>query len=414
MKFSKLSQLFLVSTTGLLLATTLTSCEISTIDYVFVADSVGSGTGTAGQIQTFDADSETGALRTGPAAVPSGGDNPASMVVTADYQHLFVANLGDSSTPANVTHFEIAANGVLTSKENVSFSSTPVVSGAIAVNTTGSDLFLTYAVENGSNGVLAVYPIASGALSGTAAATVNLTIPGHASDVVVPTGVNVLTNGSSVYVTAYDQSAYNPGGTITSNANPGWVWGFTTGSGGTLTPIAGSPWNAGVKPTAVTSDPANRFVYVTDFASNELIGYTVQSTGVLDFIVSGPFKTGNEPQSVTVDPRGLFVYVANSLDSTVSAYDITLATGAPSSAVSTTGTQINTTDTTPVAVIVDPSLGRFVYTANQQGNSISGFKLDPNAGTLTPTIATPYPTGFKPTALASVPHGSHAIETISP
>jgi 6-phosphogluconolactonase (cycloisomerase 2 family) len=131
-------------------------------------------------------------------------------------------------------------------------------------------------------------------------------------------------------------------------------------------------------------------------------------------MVSGPYKTGNEPQAITVDPRGLFVYVANSLDSTISAYDITLATGAPSAAVSVTGTQANATDTTPVAVAVDPALGRFVYSANQQGNSISGFKLDPNSGVLTPTIATPYPTGFKPSAIAVVPHGSHAIETISP
>jgi 6-phosphogluconolactonase len=412
MKFSKLSQLFLVSTTGLLLASTLTSCEISTIDYVFVADSVGSGTGSAGQIEVFDADSETGALRTGAKPVPSGGTNPAAMVVTSDYQNLYVANEGDSATAPSVVHFDIAANGVLTQKETASFGSAlPPV--ALAVNTAGSALFVAYNGAGANPSQLVVFPLASGA-PGSSAADVKLSIPGYATDVIVPTGVNVLANGAAVYVTAYDQSAYNPGQPITSNANPGWVWGYTVGSGGVLTAIAGSPWKAGVKPTAITSDPANRFVYVTDFASNEIIGYTVQSTDVLDFMVSGPYKTGNEPQAITVDPRGLFVYVANSLDSSVSAYDITLATGAPSAAVSTTGTTPDTTDTTPVAVVVDPALGRFVYTANQQGNSISGFKLDPNAGFLSPTIATPYPTGFKPTALASVPHGSHAIETISP
>ena len=93
MKFSKLSQLFLVSTTGLLLASLLTSCEISTIDYVFVADSAGSGTGAAGQIETYAADSETGALRVGPAPVPSGGVNPVALAVTSDYQNLYVCLL---------------------------------------------------------------------------------------------------------------------------------------------------------------------------------------------------------------------------------------------------------------------------------------------------------------------------------
>ena len=84
MKFSKLSQLFLVSIIGLLVATLLTSCEITTIDYVFVANSAGSGTASAGQIQTYDADSETGALRSGQPNVPSGGVNPIAMAVTAD------------------------------------------------------------------------------------------------------------------------------------------------------------------------------------------------------------------------------------------------------------------------------------------------------------------------------------------
>ena len=54
MKFNKLSQLFLVSAIGLSVAALLTSCAINTIDYVFVADSAGSGSGSAGQIQTYD------------------------------------------------------------------------------------------------------------------------------------------------------------------------------------------------------------------------------------------------------------------------------------------------------------------------------------------------------------------------
>jgi 6-phosphogluconolactonase (cycloisomerase 2 family) len=63
---------------------------------------------------------------------------------------------------------------------------------------------------------------------------------------------------------------------------------------------------------------------------------------------------------------------------------------------------------------VDPALGRFVYTANFLGNTISGFQLNPNTGALQPTQATPYPTGDQPSALAAVPHGNHSIQTVSP
>jgi 6-phosphogluconolactonase (cycloisomerase 2 family) len=416
MKFSKLSQLFLVSRifliamTGLLMATLLTSCEIVTIDYLFVANSAGSGTGAAGQIETYDVDSKTGALRSGAPTVPSGGINPISMAMTSDYANLYVANQGTSSSPGSVVHFAIASNGVLTQKDTVATSSTPV---SIAVNAPGTYL---YVVSGTTSATLTAYSLSSGTIGATVATKpLNLynTYASYSSDVIVPTGVTVLANSSTVYVTAYDQSAYNPGGTTTSTANPGWVFGFTVGSGGVLT-AATNPYEAGVKPTAIVADPTNRFVYVTDFASNELIGYTIQDGSTLDFMVNGPFSTGNEPQAVVVDPRGLYIYVANALDSSVLAYVITLATGAPSVAANPTGSATNSTDTMPVAVLVDAALGRFVYTANYQGNSISGFELNPNTGTLAPTQATPYPTGYKPSALASVPHGNHAVQSVNP
>ena len=111
---------------------------------------------------------------------------------------------------------------------------------------------------------------------------------------------------------------------------PGGSSAIAVGSGGALTPTAGSPYKAGVKPSGITGDPVNRFVYVTDFASNELIGYSIQSGGALNFLVNGPFKTGNEPNGDRVDPRGIYIYVSNALDSSVTGYNISLPTGTPS------------------------------------------------------------------------------------
>ena len=99
MKFSKLSQLLLVSAIGLIVATLLTSCEIVTIDYVFVASSTGQGAGSAGQIQTYDVDSKSGALRIGQPSVPSGGTQPVALAVDSVYQNLYVANQGSSTVP---------------------------------------------------------------------------------------------------------------------------------------------------------------------------------------------------------------------------------------------------------------------------------------------------------------------------
>ncbi|MGA2047453.1 MAG: beta-propeller fold lactonase family protein [Terracidiphilus sp.] len=403
MKFNKLSQLFLVSILGLMVAALLTSCAYVTIDYVFIANSAGSGAGSTGQIQTFDADSSTGALRSGQPAVPSGGNDPVAMAATADYSNLYVVNKASN----NVVHFAIAGDGVLTQKDVVTTSATPV---SVAVNTAETYL---YVVSGPNPTVLTEYSLSSGAI-GNMVQQVTLSLPSYATDTIIPTGVNVLANNGAVYVSAYDQSAYNPGGTTTSTANPGWVFGYAIASGGSLTLAVNSPYKAGVKPSALVSDPTSRFVYVTDFASNELIGYTIQNGTTLDFLINGPFKTGNEPNAICIDPRGFYLYVTNGLDSSVSAYVISLATGTPSAAVNVTGSQTNTTDTTPVAVIVDPALGRYVYTANNLGNSVSGFRLNPTTGALTPTQTTPYPTGAQPAALAAVPHGNHSLQTTSP
>ncbi|MGD0788557.1 MAG: beta-propeller fold lactonase family protein [Terracidiphilus sp.] len=403
MKFSKLSQLFLVSAIGLFVATLLTACEIVTIDYLFVANSAGSGSSSAGQIQTYDADSETGALRVGQPAVPSGGSNPVSLAVTADYAHLYAANAGNNS----VVHFALDGNGVLTQKDTVTASGTPA---SIGVNT--ADTYL-YVLSGTTSATLTEYSLSSGVI-GTAANQVALTVPGYAGDTIVPTGVTVLANNNNVYVTVYDQSAYNPGGTTTSTANPGWIFGYSVGAGGALSPVAGSPWKAGVKPTALASDPTSRFLYATDFASNQLIGFTIQSGGVLDFLINGPFKTGNEPSAICIDPRGKYIYVSNSLDSSVTAYTIDLSTGTPTGTINVTGSQVNATDTQPVAILVDPALGRFVYTANHIGDSISGFLMNTDTGAISQTQATPYPTGAGPTALAAVPHGNHSLQVTTP
>lgn len=403
MKLSKLSQLFLVSAIGLTLATFLTACQLVTIDFVFVAASAGNTTSSAGQIYTYAVDSQSGALRTGDPTVPSGGTNPVAMAVGSNYYDLYVAHAGNNS----VVHFSIASSGVLTQKESITLAATPV---ALAVSPANNYL---YVVSGTTSATLTEYPLSNGTI-GAVAATISLSVPGYSSDVLVPTGVAVLPNAGSVYVIAYDKSAYNPGGQSTSNANPGWIFGYTIGSGGALTQIAGSPDQAGVKPSALVADPTNRFVYVTDYASNELIGYTVQSNGALFFMVNGPFKTGSEPISIAIDPRGIYLYIANTLDSTVSAYSIALQTGAPSAIVNVASTAIDATDSQPVSITVEPSLGRFVYTANYLGNSISGFRLNPDTGALSNTQATPYPTGAIPTAVVSVPHGNHATQTVTP
>ncbi|MGC9158045.1 MAG: lactonase family protein [Terracidiphilus sp.] len=396
MKFNKLSQLFLVSSIGLLVSSLLISCAITTIDYVFVASSSGSGTSTEGQIQTFAVDSESGALRTGLPPADSGGINPVAMVTTSDYANLYVAN----KTSGTVTHFTIAYSGKLTAQSDQISIPAPV---ALAVNTAGTYL---YVVSGTTSATLSEYALSSGTISAPASPVVSVPLA-ISSDVIVPAGITVLANtstvsGNGIYVAVADQSS-----------NLGYVFGFTVGSSGALTATASSPYQAGVQPSGIASDPTDRFVYVTDFANNDMIGYTILDGSTLSFMTGGPFATGNQPSAIVVDPRGEYIYVTNSLDSTVSNYAITLANGIPTAVVNTNSANI-ATDSDPVALAIDPALGRFIYTANHLGNSVSGFLLNPNSGAISPTQATPYPAGYRPSAVAVIPHGNHATESVTP
>lgn len=403
MKFSKLSQLALVSAIGLIVATLLTACQLVTIDFVYVAASAGASAGSAGQIYGYATDASSGAIRSAVTPISSGGTNPVAMAMTSDYFNVYVANQGNNS----VVHFTVADTGVLTQKDSITLPNSPV---SIAVNSANTYL---YVVSGTSSSTLTEYALSNGAI-GSVTSSQPLTLTAYPTDTIISTGVTVLANNDAVYVAAYDKSAYNPGGTTSSNANPGWVFGYSVGSSGALTAASGSPYQAGVKPSALATDPTSRFVFVTDYASNQLIGYTVLSTNVLSFMINGPFKTGNEPTSVTIDPRGIYMYIANSLDNTVSAYSISLPTGTPSTVVNSVSTAGNSTDTDPVSVTVEPSLGRYVYTANRLGDSISGFKLTPDTGALTITQATPYPTGAYPMVVIAVPHGNHATQSVTP
>ncbi|WP_058186210.1 lactonase family protein [Terracidiphilus gabretensis] len=404
MKLRKLSQLALASGIGLAVAAALTACQLVTVDYVFLA---GSATTTSGgAIQTFAVDSQSGALRyannSGTKPVDSGGSSPVALAVDGTYANLYVANQGNNT----VVHFTIDGSGNLKNSDSITLPDTPV---ALAVAPSGSALFVAY---GSSSATLAEYSLSSGTI-GSAVALQTLTVPGYEGDTVVPTAVTVMANGAGVYATLYDKSAYNPGGTTTSTANPGWVYSFAISSGGGLTATTNSPYRAGVKPSGLAADPANRFLYVVDFASNQMVGFGISSGTTLNYLISGPYKTGNQPSAITIDPRGKFIYVANALDSTVTAYAIDLTTGIPSAAISTTGSSNTSTDTQPNAIVVEPAEARYVYTANTLGNSVSGFRLNTNTGVINQTQDTPYPSEEKPAAIVVIPHGNRSSAIVT-
>jgi 6-phosphogluconolactonase len=79
------------------------------------------------------------------------------------------------------------------------------------------------------------------------------------------------------------------------------VSGYSIDANGGLTPVAGSPFPAGVSPAAITVDPSGVFVYVTDYDLNNISAFSISSTGSLNPVPGSPFgPTGFEPSSIVV------------------------------------------------------------------------------------------------------------------
>lgn len=415
MKFNKSHQLALVSAAGLIAASLVTACsqftETLTVDFVYVASAAAAGTSDYGEIEVYEINSESGAMRKIPASpFPSGGRDPVAETVSADYSSLFVANQDDNT----VVQFVIGSDGKLYPYLTVNTVGIfPVALAADKSNLYSVALYQPLAncsTAAPCSGAIAVFPLSTGSSSSNAPCTLTvclgspavnstlgedywpLTLPSASNDVIVPTAVNVLANGSDVYVTAYDSSV---------SPSVGYVFGFSVGNGGVLTPLnGGNPFVAGVHPSAIASDSTSSYVYVTDYKSGTVLGFSV-SSGNLTPLTSGTggtnkFAAGNGPSGIVIDPSYPYAYVTNALDASVMAYSMS------NGALTNLGTY--TTGLQPGPIGIDPSTNRFLFTANFLGSNISGFQIDTTDGTLLLSQYSPYASSAQPVAVAAIPH----------
>ena len=189
-----------------------------------------------------------------------------------------------------------------------------------------------------------------------------------------------------------------------ANENDNNVSGYTIDSTtGALTALAGSPFPAGTDPVSVAVDPSGKFVYVANVEGDNVSGYTIDpTTGALTPIAGSPFAPGEQLTSVAVDPSGKFAYATNLGDNSVSGYTIDPTTGALAAIA-----QAFQAGRAPQSVAVDPS-GKFAYVANNGDNNVSGYTIDPTTGALTPIAGSPFAAGEEPVSVAVDPSGKFA------
>ncbi len=409
MKWSQYGRVILAMVASLAIGLSITACNPSfTLGFVYALNTKAS----EGSISAYTIDSVSGAItQVANSPFDSGGQYPVADAVDNRSKWLYVVHEINNA----VVQFNIGTDGKL--YKNATYNTPGTYPIAVAIDPSSKYLFVVDSYAPGYNGVappninplqtntvptqgcVVVYPISStdGTL-GTPVQDGGLSCFPIGTAVIGSQPIGITATAFVDYLYVADQGTHS-------------VYGFAVNyTNGQLTPLAQNNTLAGVKPSAIVSDPTGRFVYVTDQYQNLILGYNVLSGGALQSQVNGPFSTDLYPYAMVIDPRGKFLYVTNYNSNDVRAYAINTGTGNPIGVSG--GTYL--TGTEPTCIALEPAYGRFVYTANFIDNTVSGFKLDPQTGALTQVLNTPFPAGGQPTCIAAAANGTHPVQSITP
>jgi 6-phosphogluconolactonase (cycloisomerase 2 family) len=311
---------------------------------------------------------------------------PTAMVLDPTGSFAYMATYPNSNvtktlSTSAIVSYTVNSDGTLSIAGNTPLcSACSVTVTALAMDSFGKFLF----ASEGIAGTVAVFSIGSGG---------GLTeVPGS------PFGVPTLQNGTSPYLA---------GLAVTPTKYP------------VLNTQAVQNAECSLWQPLPTSTP--EYLYVTDSSNDVVWGFAVQSTGALTLLTNTnnvvvTFPAQKATTGVAVDPCNRFVFVTNYQSNNVSAYAICNMTSpgrppicdsnqypegslveVPLSPFSLgTGT---TPPNGPTVLAVDP-LGNFLYVVDNGSNTISGFRITDINGSLAPLSTATIATGINPVAIA--------------
>jgi 6-phosphogluconolactonase len=315
-------------------------------------------------VSAYSVEASTGALTAIAGSPFAVGTLPVAIAVDQTGHFAYVANQTDSTLSA----FAIdRSSGALTPVSGSPFA-TGTSPTSVAIDPSSSLIYVT----NGSANTLSGYVITVGSGALTAVSGSPFPTGASPSSVVVPPGESV------VFV------ANQSDGTVS-------VFGFL-GEGG-LTPNTVPPLASGTGPDSLAIDVSDH-LYVVNTTSDTLSAFGEIFTNEPN-ASTGSYATGTKPSSVAVDLAHNFVYVANQGSNNISAFALTVSTGALTAIAGSPFAAANQ----PSSVAVDPT-GSFTYVVNSGSNTVAGYAIDSTTGALTPIGGPGIATGTQPTAIA--------------
>lgn len=161
---------------------------------------------------------------------------------------------------------------------------------------------------------------------------------------------------------------------------------------GWLSPVPGAPFAAHRSVSAVAVHPSGTLIFaaLSEYAPGDGISvFQLQGDGSLQEAPGSPITTQTGIQAFAVDPGGKYLYAADgsgyieafAIDTTSAS--LTALPGAPYQVTNSNCVFPYLRD------VIDPA-GTYLYTADATSSAIDGYRIDPNAGTLTQLANSPW------------------------
>jgi DNA-binding beta-propeller fold protein YncE len=238
--------------------------------------------------------------------------------ITTRYTRAAVAGTGGFFYVANaegsVSAYEVSGNGTVATE--LAASPFPAGSGPVAIAATGLPGLLYVANSQSSN------------VSGYSLDP-NTGVPTPLPGSPYPAGQGP---ASIVVAPAPLPNFLGPRLVMVANKLSNSVSVFSVAGDGSLSAVPGSPFPVGGTPSSVataTNIVPLEFAYVTIPASNEVAGYSIDATsGALTPLAGSPFPAGVGPSSAVVSAGGQSLYVVNPASNSLSVYSIDHTSGA--------------------------------------------------------------------------------------
>ncbi|HTW59192.1 MAG TPA: beta-propeller fold lactonase family protein [Terriglobales bacterium] len=271
-----------------------------------------------------------------------------SLALHPSNKYLYAANSGES----DVSLFTISSDGAL--NEQLPRQTVGVEPTMLAIDPAGAYLYVANAGSNSisvfsissSNGSLT--PITQSSSGGPQAplglSPINMKLS-PSGNVLYVTGQGVLggevqaftlTSGQLALVQTPFQAGNNPAGLAvspngylyTANSLDNSISEFSIGTGGALTPIAGSPiGETYLSPLALLVSNSGNFLCIANEGSSNIAVYSIGSDGSLSVVSTSPFASNAEPAFIASDPNSDYVFMGNQSSPAVQSFGLSGGSG---------------------------------------------------------------------------------------